>query len=452
MHVVIIGNGITGSTVARHVRKYSDHEITMISDETDHFFSRTALMYVYMGHMRAQDLKPYEDGFWQKNRINLKRGKVEQIDTNTKQLQFAGGETMSYDKLVLATGSKYNTFNWPGQDLKGVSGLYSWQDLEYLEAQTEKIEHAVIAGGGLIGVELAEMLKSRGKSVTMLVRESSYWNGTLPARESEMVNRHLKEHGVDLRLNTELEEILDDGQGQVKSVRTSAGELIECQYVGLTVGVHPNIEFIKNTDIATEKGILVNEYLETNIPDVYAAGDCAQFQQAFPGRKNIEQVWYTGKIQAEALALTICKERTAYEPGIWFNSAKFFDVEYQVYGEVPAGNSDSYSSIYWEHTDGRKSIRIVFEPETGKVKGFNLMGIRYRHAVCDHWIKNDIHIEEVLTNLGAANFDPEFFEEYETSLVQLYNAQFGKSLQLKRKRGLKGLLELLGVKTGGVGA
>jgi len=133
-HIVIIGNGISGVTAARHIRKQdSETKITIISAETDYFFSRTALMYIYMGHMRFKDTQPYEPYFWKKNRIELKRGFVENIDYKSKSLQFTGGDSMIYDKLILAVGSKPNKFGWPGQDLPGVQGLYSYQDLELLE-------------------------------------------------------------------------------------------------------------------------------------------------------------------------------------------------------------------------------------------------------------------------------------------------------------------------------
>lgn len=142
MHYVIIGNGITGITAARTIRKNSDHDITVISGETDHFFSRTALMYIYMGHMRYKDTKPYEDWFWQKNKIALKRAWVEQIDSDNKSLRLSDDSTITYDKLLIASGSVPNKYGWPGQDLDGVQGLYSYQDLEMLEKNTAKIGRA----------------------------------------------------------------------------------------------------------------------------------------------------------------------------------------------------------------------------------------------------------------------------------------------------------------------
>jgi NAD(P)H-nitrite reductase large subunit len=168
-HIVIIGNGIAGVTAARHIRKHSDHQITIISAETDYFFSRTALMYVYMGHMTFEHTQPYENWFWKKNNINLKNAYVETVRTTEKKLQLSNGETMTYDTLVIATGSKPNKFGWPGQELNGVQGLYHKQDLENLEryAPNNQIcKRAVIVGGGLIGIELAEMLRSRNIAVT----------------------------------------------------------------------------------------------------------------------------------------------------------------------------------------------------------------------------------------------------------------------------------------------
>ena len=122
-HIVIIGNGISGVTAARHIRKNSDKKITIVSAETKYFFSRTALMYVYMGHMKFEHTQPYENWFWKKNEINLKEGYVSKIDTNTKELIFSNTDTLSYDKLIIATGSKPNKFGWPGQDLDGVLGI-----------------------------------------------------------------------------------------------------------------------------------------------------------------------------------------------------------------------------------------------------------------------------------------------------------------------------------------
>lgn len=415
--IVIIGNGVAGITCARNIRKGCNAPITVISAETDYHFSRTALMYIYMGHMRYEDTKPYEDSFWKKSRINLLNRFVTHIDSAKKQISFSNGEYLNYEILVLALGSKPNKFGWPGQDLKGVQGLYSYQDLQLIEENTKQVKHAVVVGGGLIGVEMAEMLKSRNISVTFLVREKNFWNIVLPAEEAKIIENHIHEHDVDLRLDTELKEIISDENGRVKAIVTSKGDVINCEFVGLTVGVSPNIDFVKSSDINTDRGILVDEYFETNIKDIYAIGDCAQFINPINGRRPIEQVWYTGRMHGETLAHAIATcEKTAYNPGHWFNSAKFFDIEYQTYGDVPSKLPENLSSFYWEHARGQICLRIVFEKSSQKFVGLNVFGIRMRHVILDKWLTEERTIEYVIENLSSANFDPEFFEKHEKEI------------------------------------
>lgn len=425
-HIAIIGNGISGVTAARHIRKLSNKKITVISAETDHFFSRTALMYIYMGHMKFEHTKPYEDYFWKKNNIDLKKGYVLNIDTQNKILEFKNGDQLKFDKLILALGSQPNKFGWPGQDLKGVRGLYSYQDLQYLEQfapNNQVCKRAVIVGGGLIGIELAEMLSSRAIPVTFLVRESSFWNGVLPNGESEMINIHIKNHHIDLRLSTNLKEIKGDKDGKVKSIIIEeTGEEIPCDYVGLTAGVSPNINFIKNSAIETGRGIKVNPYLETNIKDIYAIGDCAEQQQPSGNRRPIEAVWYTGRMMGEAVAQTICGKKTLYNPGHWFNSAKFFDIEYQTYGWVfsEKNKPDYEQHFHWKHPDNTKCITIATHKETGAFLGINTFGIRMRHEVFNQWLDEHKTTQYVVKHLKQANFDPEFYSKYEQEIQNAY--------------------------------
>ena len=443
MRIVIIGNGISGITCARFLRKLGNHEIVVISSESKFFFSRTALMYLYMGHMRQQDIQPYSKEFWEKNNISLLQDHVENIDFYGKQLQFSSRQYLKYDKLVLALGSKPNKFGWPGQDLEGVSGLYSLQDLEAIEKYSEGLERAVIVGGGLIGVELAEMFHSRKIAVSMLVREENYWDIVLPEKEAKMISRHILSHGIDLSLSTELEEILDDGTGKACGVRTNRGDKIDCGFVGLTAGVRPNVDFLKSTDLHIENGIVVDDVLKTNIDDVYAIGDCAQLSNPPPGRRSIEAVWYTGRMMGETAAYNICGHNIAYDPGIWYNSAKFFDIEYQVYGDVSPVPNDMILSFYWEAENENRSLRINFSKSEENVIGFNAMGFRLRQEVCEAWIRKEAKISEVVQNLSLANFDPEFCKSYEDAILQFFNRQFQRNLSKKVGRNYNEVFNFL---------
>lgn len=421
MHTVIIGNGVTGINAALRLRELRpDARITVISGESTYHYSRPALMYVFMGHMRYADTKPYPDDFWEKQRLELLRDWVVGLDPQDRRLRLHRGGEMAFDQLLLATGSKTNRFGWPGQDLEGVQGLYDLMDLRLLYENTRRCEHAVIVGGGLIGIELAEMLHSRNIHVSLLVREKSYWNNVLPDEESAMVNRAIEAEGMDLRLETNLEEILDDGHGRVGGVRTKEGERIDCQLVGLTPGVSPNLDLVEGTSIETGRGILVDEGLRTNVDGIYAAGDCAEIRTPGEDRNLLQQVWYTGRAQGRLAGEILAGEDRRYEPATWFNSAKFLDIEYQTYGRV-GFHVPGEKHLYWEHPDGRRSLRLVYTDEG--VIGFNLMGMRHRHRVCERWVDERRSVDHVLEHLDQANFDPEFYERHEQEIATALRSQ-----------------------------
>lgn len=419
-HIVIIGNGIAGTTLARHLRKNSNKKISLISDESPYFFSRTALMYVYMGHMKWKHLQPYEASFWKKNKIELIQKRVRAVETDSNRLIFQDQTCITYDQLVLATGSIPKKFGWPGQELRGVQGLYSKQDLELLEQQApsnQVCKRAVIVGGGLIGVELAEMLHSRNIPVTFLVREKQFWNTILPEHSASLITNHILNHGIDLKRSTELKSILPSSQNRVKSILTKdQEEEIKCDLVGLTTGVQPNIEFVKPSKIETNTGILIDAYFKTNVSNVYAIGDCAERNYSLGYRPKVESVWYTGRIMGETLAQTLCGNPTTYTPGHWFNSAKFFAIEYQTYGWVFSTPKKGNVHFYWKHENEEKAIEIEYEQSTGKFLGINTFGIRLRHEFFNEVLNKNRTADYVIQHLSKANFDPEFFASYENQI------------------------------------
>ncbi len=420
MRVIILGNGITGITCARTLRKHSNWDITVISLETKYFWSRTALMYVFMGDMRFEDTKPYEDGFWKKNRINLVQENIQGIDFQNSELISDSGKRFTYDKLLIATGAKPNKFGWEGQDLPGVTGMYSYQDLEKIEELSVDTKNACIVGGGLIGVELAEMLKTRGINVTMLVREDGYWRNVLPAIDAELVSNHISAHGIDLIFNEELDRILPDENGRVVKVISKNGREINCEFVGITAGVSPNISFLKDSSLKSNRGVLVNEFLQTNEANVYAAGDCAEFEKPVPGRAKIEQVWYTGRLQGELAAYNMLGALKKYNPGPWYNSAKFFELEYQTYGVVLPRPPDQIESFFFQ-PEPEKLVHIQYQREGQQVMGANFFGIRQRHEVWDSWLREGKTLDFVVHNMALANFDIEFTHAFQKELEKRYS-------------------------------
>jgi NADPH-dependent 2,4-dienoyl-CoA reductase/sulfur reductase-like enzyme len=223
---------------------------------------------------------------------------------------------------------------------------------------------------------------------------------------------------VELRLNTQLKTIEDDGHGCVGGVVTDQGERLACEIVGLTAGVSPNLDLVRDSGLELGRGILVDKQLRTSVPDVYAAGDCAEIRN--PGRNLLQQVWYTGKMQGEHVADVLCGEEKDYDSGLWFNSAKFFDLEYQTYGRVNL-KVPGEANLYWEHESGRKALRLVHL--SGQVIGINVMGLRLRHEVCERWLAEGRSVEHVLARLDEANFDPEFFARHEAEIAAAFGAR-----------------------------
>lgn len=263
-----------------------------------------------------------------------------------------------------------------------------------------------------------------------------------------MINRCIRVHRIDLRLNTYLTGIEADARGQqVAAVVTNRADRLPCGLVAVGIGVRPQIDFLKNGALHTDKGVLVDGFLKTNQPHVYAIGDCAQLSSPMPGRRATEAVWYCGRMMGEAVARTVCGEPTPYNPGIWFNSAKFFDIEHQVYGRIDPLPPPTESSLYWEHVSGKRSIRLQYNLQSRAVVGINLMGIRYRQAVCTKWIAEETPLERVLTQLSLARFDPEFYEGHESAMLAAYNRQQGTNLKPEKNQGLRSVLRFLTNKT-----
>ena len=403
--IVIIGNGIAGTTVARHVRKNSDSEIIVVGSESPFLFARTALMYVYMGSLTLTDIKLYEDWFWKKNRIQLRYDTASTADFSAKTIRLDGGESLGYDRLVLATGSRPNRLSVPGEDLVGVSAFYSLGDLERIQDLTRGGRQAVVIGGGLIGVELAEMLVSRGIQVTFLVREARYLESVLPAEESELIAGEIRSHGINLVFGETVAAVTSRNGRTVSGVRTESGETYEADFVGVAIGVGPNVEFAARNSIPVSRGIVVNEFFETQVPDVYAVGDCVEFERSGIGHKTIEQLWYAASRHGIALASNLTGVPVPYDRHVFYNSAKFFELEYQTYGSVPA-DSDERNSVVW--SDGHRLIRIVFDPAKNTVLGFSSLGVRMRQAKCVEWIQNGDGVQDVVARIHQALFDPEF--------------------------------------------
>lgn len=408
MHSVIIGNGVAGTTAALALRQRDPQvDITMISGESDYFISRTALMYAYMDRMSLRDLEPFERQVFRKQRIRLVRDWVTDLDANSRTLRLKQGPPLTYDRLLLAVGSLANRPDWPGLSdaREGVVSFVTLPDLEKCERLTPTTREAVVAGGGLIGVELVECLAFHGKKVTFLVRSPWYWPAALAKEESEIVSEHIRRHGVDVRGGEEISEVLTGGDGRVRGIRSKSGAEFPCQMLGFCIGVVPAIEWLRQvtTPPQMQRGIAISAGFATSLENVWAAGDCAEFVR--DGKPTVEQIWYTAKRQGELAAHAMLGDPIHYEPPIFYNSAMFFEIEYTTVGmaiDVPAGSASFFCRIPGKDA----SIRII--EHGGAVIGFNMLGARWNHTFFERWIAERRNMDYAIEHLPDAQFDVEF--------------------------------------------
>ncbi len=401
MNHVIIGNGVAGITGAMGIRAVDPgSRVTVVSGETPYFFSRTALMYIAMEYMRQEDTEPFERSHYESMNIKLVHDRAVLIDPTSATVALENGAPLAYDRLLIATGSVPAMYGWPGSDLEGVINFVSCNDLKKLCSIKKKAGKAVVVGGGLIGIELAEVLLHFGIEVSFLIREHTFWPTSLSPEEGRMIQRDMEKRGIRVLMDTDLAEITGTG-GRVSGVVTGTGERIESDIVGIATGVVPDTGLAKKSGIPVRRGVLVNDLLETGIPGIYGAGDCAERDTGEgPG---VAAVWYAARDMGAAVGRTMAGEKTPYRPGPWYNSAKFFDLEYTCAGRFLPAPGDS--EWHREDENGRNSIRIVHS--SGEVLGFSMIGSRWDHRVLLDFIARRTSLDDTLSRLDSARFDPE---------------------------------------------
>ena len=409
MRCVIVGNGVAAVEAAITLRQADrGAEITVVSDESGLPFSRPALMYVFMGQLRFQDTLLYDATRLKELNLNLLQGRAIGLDTSRNCVVLDSGNELSYDQLLIATGSRPKVMRFQGHDnlfgLRNVCGFYHLRDLSKLDQLCRESRRAVITGGGLIGIEVAEMLQSRGLTVDFVVREQDYWRSQLPAWEARRLSQRIRRHGIQLHLGSEVASLKKDGE-KIVEVHTSGGRVLPNDLFVISIGVEPNIAFLSGSDVRCKTGVLVDAHQRTSAPNVYAAGDCAELQSS-EGASRIEKVWYTAKAQGKIAGLNLAGQERRYEPGLWFNSAKFFDLEYQVYGEVPVKDLPGDKHYLTDVDLGNAMWRVI--ERGGRIIGMSAFGIRLRHREVERVIQEGRDWPAFKNLIESLSFDSEF--------------------------------------------
>ncbi|MEQ1503581.1 MAG: NAD(P)/FAD-dependent oxidoreductase [Myxococcota bacterium] len=439
MRIVIVGNGVAGIEAALTVRaREPGWSVTIVSEESDQFFSRTALMYVLAGQLSYRDIEPLERDVY--HRLGFVRVRARVVGIEPGAVRLSTGATVPFDRLLIAAGSRPRSGPWPGADLPGVGHFVTLQDLQWLEqelhgrsgvdlppnpdahlptapdspyrartvaatARRRRPSHPVVVGGGLIGIESVETMLAAGLRPTFVIREDWFWPIALDARESAWIADALRHHGVDVRIGETVDRLEPADDGTVARVVTDRGP-IEADLVVVAIGVVPNTAWLGDA-VARDAagGILVDAQLRTSVPGVWAAGDCASVRWA-NGWVRPEQLWYTARDQGRVAGRQLLGDDATYRRGTWYNSAKLMDLEYTTVGSV---NLDLPGEQSWFHQEAgrvRSTTRLVHRD--GCLIGANFLGRRWDHAVLARWIEERRSLAFAVDHLAEAAFDTEF--------------------------------------------
>lgn len=346
MRYVIIGSGVAGMAAVEAIRSVDGvGEVVMVSEDPHGYYSRPGLAYYLTGELpdKALYLRSREDA--KKLKLTFLNARATRILRAEHALELDGGKSrLAYDKLLIAVGAQAVPLQVPGANLQGVVKLDHMNDARSILNLAKRGRTAVVVGGGITALELTEGLLARGMKVIYLLRGDRYWANVLDPLESQIVEKRLVEEGVTLHHHADLAEILGRG-GKVAGVRLKDGQAIRCDLLAYAIGIRPRMELVAETGLDFERGILVDEHLQTSDPNIFAAGDVAQAFDPLSGRAVLDSLWNPAREQGEAAGLNMAGRRTAYLKSAPFNVTRLAGLTTTIIGAVGHGRDEDVLGI-----------------------------------------------------------------------------------------------------------
>lgn len=408
MEIVIIGNSAAAIGAIEAIRKFEPLlPITVISEEPYSVYSRPLISYLLAGEIKYHQVFYRPKGFYEKQNVRAILGKsVEKVHFHEKTVELNGGEKIPYDRLLIATGGTPFIPDIEGIELEGVHTFTKLDDVKRILRLLKEARKAIVIGGGLIGLKASEALKKRKVEVTIVELERRILNLQLDERASTILEKGLKKEGIHLMTSTAVVEI--SGNKKVESVRLSNGKTLDAELVIVAIGVIPNVGIFTGSSLKIDKGILVNDRMETNIPHVYAAGDVTQsYDRILNGFRTIPiwpNAYHQGKIAGYQM---VGKDEWRYEGGFMMNSIQVANLPTISIGLTNPSSEDGYQIIKKFDRTGPVYRKIVLKE--GRIVGAILIGDIDRAGIITGLLRKEIKVKgfkkELLNKpLGFINF------------------------------------------------
>lgn len=324
-HYLIIGGGIAGTTAAETIRFHDKvNKITIISDEPYELYSRIMLSKpnfflekIPFDHIWLKNNTWYK----QKNILLLKNKTAIKLDTNKKCITLNDDSKIFYTKLLISIGSHARKWNVPGSEKRGVLYLRNLNDARSVIARVKEIKNAICIGSGFISFEMCDMLKLAKKNVFLVILELYYWYPILDEASGKIIEDVLLKNNIKIFHNAEVKEII--GKNSVQGVILKDNTHLECEMIMAGIGVYTPLEWLKQASVLTNRGVLTNEYLETNIPDIWSAGDSTEFKDTILDEQIQLGNWVNAQVQGKIAGLNMVGKKQAYHMVSFYTTQGF---------------------------------------------------------------------------------------------------------------------------------
>lgn len=365
-HHVIIGDGIAGATAAMTIRKHSDDaRITVITNEDEPLYNRVAIKDFAKGAKEEAKVFIHDLETYTKSDVELMlETSVNSVDDTRNTVVLDGGKEIEYDRLLIATGGVPRRLGIEGGDSQGIHTFWTFREARDIREHAQRSEQGIAIGAGLLGIDIAVVFAKNDVDTKYVMRGNRWWREGLSKEGSEIVERGLAEMGVECVFFETPKRFLTT-DGHIAGLETESGKKFDAQIAGVAVGLNLNTQLVADSNIKTGEGILTDSYLNTSVPNVWAAGDIAQYFDVVQDRININGSWASAKAQGEVAGLNMLGQKTEFRHVDVYNVNHF---PFMV-GSVGSIYGDSDVERVYSDTEYR---RLVFKQ--GRLNGAVLIG------------------------------------------------------------------------------
>lgn len=373
---LIIGGSAAGTTAAEVIRTLKpDSTITIVNEEAHEQYSRVNLPHYIRHKIPREQVFLKKPEWYLDKKIDLVKGvRAQSLEVGSKKVGLSNGEEIEYGKLLLSIGGDVMKLNVNGGDLENILYLRTIEDGDRLIEACRGGKsrrpggplawRGIVVGGGFVSLDFATGFRLNGiEEVTVLVRDEYFWSKHLDHDSSLLMQNILGKNGVNVITHDEVDHF--EGDGKVKVIVTKSGKKLEADVVGVGIGIKSDIEWLTQAGIKVNRAILTNEKLGTNIPDIYAAGDCAEFNDVFFERQHVLGNWANATSQGLAAAKNMCDEPTVFET-ISSYSDTFFEGAYSFIGVTDESYADKI--IKRGSVEAGKMARIFVKSMNGSMR------------------------------------------------------------------------------------